>query len=150
MKLITITSDGQELLTKETIAEAVAELNDRYSDGGLEVNAARDYVQLKALETLIKQSLEVCRPWAIEAISKYSDAERKNLYGAQVSIVSGKAKYDYSICAEIVEKEQVVNDLKASAKDEEKQLKALQEKAIREQRAKYIGSDVPTISVKLN
>lgn len=140
---------GIEIMpTKQSIAAQVAKLNDVYAEGGLDVKPEKDYILLKALELFVKDALEVCRPWALNQLQHYSDAERKNLYGAQVSIVSGKAKYDFESCTDVADLEQLVAESKAVVKGYEAELKKAKETAIREQRATFAGEDQPTISVK--
>ena len=140
---------GIEIMpTKQSIAAEVAKLNDVYAEGGLDVKPEKDYILLKALELFVKDALEVCRPWALNQLQHYSDAERKNLYGAQVSIVSGKAKYDFESCTDVADLEQLVAEAKAVVKGYEAELKKAKETAIREQRATFAGEDQLTISVK--
>ena len=142
-------NEGQ-VPSRQEIEDAAIALHERYANGGLDVNALRDYVWLKALEQFIKIAIPVVQPWATADATKYEEKERKNLYGTQISIRAGETVYEYpdddvAINASRERVEILTDELKAAKKD----LKDAQERCIQEQRAKFVSKGVETLTVKI-
>lgn len=134
--------------SKQEIQQAAEMLNDRYNEGGVDVNPIKDYLQLKALEAYIKAALPIAQPWATEMASRYNDAERRNLYGAQVSIKTGAIQYDFSGLQHIAELEQKAAKAKDDLSKANDALKSAKEKAIKLQQARVAGKEPDSLMIR--
>ena len=134
--------------TKADIKDAVLNLSNRYADGGLDVNPMRDYIALKVMEAFVKDALKVCEPWAVQSAATYSEAERKNIYGAKVVIKAGAVEYDYD-SADVTRAQESVDVYAEELKRAKARLKETQDFAIKMQMAAVVDKKPDSLIITL-